>query len=170
LRYFNASGADAGGEIGELHHPETHLIPLALAAADANGPALQVHGSDYLTADGTCIRDYIHVNDLADAHVLALQHLERSMRVGAENSLAVNLGTGHGYSVLEIIRAVESATGRTVRRSMERRRPGDPLILVADPSKARSVLGWTAKRDLADIVGSAWAWMQVSKSLPELVA
>ncbi len=170
LRYFNAAGADASGEIGELHHPETHLIPLALAAANANGPTLQVYGSDYGTPDGTCVRDYIHVNDLADAHVLALQHLERSMNVGAESPLAVNLGTGRGYSVLEIIHAVENATGRPVRRSMERRRPGDPPILVADPSKARSVLGWTAKRNLADIVGSASMWMRGSKSLPELVA
>jgi UDP-glucose-4-epimerase GalE len=175
LRYFNAAGADASGEIGELHDPETHLIPLALAAANANGPTLQVYGSDYDTPDGTCIRDYIHVSDLADAHVLALQHLERStleraMNDEAESSLAVNLGTGRGYSVLEIIQAVESVSGRTVRRSMERRRPGDPPILVADPSKAHSVLGWTAKRNLADIAGSAWAWMQVSKSLPELVA
>ena len=170
LRYFNAAGADASGEIGELHHPETHLIPLALAATNANGSALPIYGSDYATLDGTCVRDYVHVNDLADAHVKALQHLERATSDEAERSLALNLGTGHGYSVLEIIQAVENATGRTVRRSMERRRTGDPPLLVADPSKAHRVIGWSAKRNLTDIVSSAWAWMQASKSRPELVA
>jgi len=169
LRYFNAAGADASGEIGELHQPETHLIPLALAAT-ANGPALQIYGTDYATPDGTCVRDYIHVNDLADAHVRALQHLEGNMNGEAEGSVALNLGTGWGYSVLEIIHAVENATGRTVRRTMERRRPGDPPILVADPARAQRGLGWTAKRNLADIVSSAWGWMQASKPQPKLVA
>jgi len=155
LRYFNAAGADESGEIGELHEPETHLIPLALAASTTNGSELQVYGSDYPTPDGTCVRDYIHVNDLADAHVRALQHLERG-----GDSLAINLGTGRGHSVLEVIQAAESATGRPVRRTIGPRRPGDPPILVADPAKAQSVLGWTAKRNLADIVASAWTWMQ----------
>ena len=155
LRYFNAAGADESGEIGELHDPETHLIPLALAASTENGPELQIYGSDYPTPDGTCVRDYIHVNDLADAHVRALQHLEKG-----GDSLAINLGTGRGHSVLEVIRAAENATGRPVRRKIGPRRPGDPPILVADPAKAQSVLGWTAKRNLADIVSSAWAWMQ----------
>ena len=165
LRYFNAAGADDSGEIGEIHDPETHLIPLALAASTENGPELQIHGTDYPTPDGTCVRDYIHVNDLADAHVRALQHLEggideKSADEKGGDSLAINLGTGRGHSVLEVIRAVENATGRPVRRTMKPRRPGDPPILVADPAKAQSVLGWTAKRNLADIVSSAWIWMQ----------
>ena len=159
LRYFNAAGADESGEIGELHDPETHLIPLALAASAANGPELQIHGSDYPTPDGTCVRDYIHVNDLADAHVRALQYLGKG-----GDSLSTNLGTGRGYSVLEVIQAVETATGRPVRRVMGPRRPGDPPILVADPAKAQRALGWTAKRNLADIVSSAWAWMQKTSS------
>jgi UDP-glucose-4-epimerase GalE len=156
LRYFNAAGADENGEIGELHDPETHLIPLALVASTTNGPELQIYGSDYPTPDGTCVRDYVHVNDLADAHVRALQYLERN----GVDSLAANLGTGRGHSVLEIIQAAENATGRPVRRKIGPRRPGDPPVLVADPAKAQSVLGWTAKRNLADIVSSAWTWMQ----------
>jgi len=159
LRYFNAAGAagskNESGEIGEMHDPETHLIPLALAASSANGPELQVYGSDYPTPDGTCVRDYIHVNDLAEAHVRALQYLEKG-----GDSLAINLGTGRGHSVLEVIQAAEKATGRPVRRTIGPRRPGDPPVLVADPAKAQNVLGWTAKRNLADIVSSAWAWMQ----------
>jgi len=159
LRYFNAAGAagskNESGEIGEMHDPETHLIPLALAASTANGPELQVYGSDYPTPDGTCVRDYIHVNDLAEAHVRALQYLEKG-----GDSLAINLGTGRGHSVLEVIQAAEKATGRPVRRTIGPRRPGDPPVLVADPAKAQNVLGWTAKRNLADIVSSAWAWMQ----------
>jgi UDP-glucose-4-epimerase GalE len=160
LRYFNAAGADEGGEIGELHEPETHLIPLALAASTENGSELQVYGSDYPTSDGTCVRDYIHVNDLADAHVRALQHLERADGEKGGESLAINLGTGRGHSVLEVIRAAENATGRRVRRTIGPRRPGDPPILVADPAKAQRVLGWTAQRNLTDIVSSAWMWMQ----------
>jgi UDP-glucose-4-epimerase GalE len=165
LRYFNAAGADESGEIGELHDPETHLIPLALAAPTENGSELQVYGSDYPTSDGTCVRDYIHVSDLADAHVLALQHLERASneKNAAEkdgDALAVNLGTGRGHSVLEVIRAAENATGRPVRRTIGPRRPGDPPLLVADPAKAQSMLGWTAQRNLGDIVSSAWRWVQ----------
>jgi UDP-glucose-4-epimerase GalE len=160
LRYFNAAGADESGEIGELHDPETHLIPLALAATAENGPELQVYGSDYPTPDGTCIRDYIHVNDLADAHVRALQYLERGGDEKRGDSLAINLGTRRGNSVLEVIQAAENATGRRVRRKMGPRRPGDPPTLVADPAKAQEVLGWTAKRNLADIVSNAWAWIQ----------
>jgi UDP-arabinose 4-epimerase len=175
LRYFNAAGADESGEIGEIHHPETHLVPLALAASRANGaelkipelqvPQLRIYGSDYPTADGTCVRDYIHVNDLADAHVRALRYLETQdlARNGEEehgDSLAINLGTGRGHSVLEVITAVEKATGRPVRRTVGPRRPGDPPILVADPAKAQAVLGWNAKRNLAEMVSSAWIWMQ----------
>lgn len=155
LRYFNAAGADESGEIGEIHDPETHLIPLALAASTASGPELQVYGSDYPTTDGTCVRDYIHVNDLADAHVRALEYLEKN-----GDSLAINLGTGRGHSVLEVIEAAKNATGRPVRRKMGPRRPGDPPVLVADPTKAQEVLGWTANRNLADIVESAWNWMR----------
>ena len=155
LRYFNAAGADESGEIGEIHDPETHLIPLALAASTASGPELQVYGSDYPTTDGTCVRDYIHVNDLADAHVRALDYLEKN-----GDSLAINLGTGRGHSVLEVIEAAKNATGRPVRRKMGPRRPGDPPVLVADPTKAQEVLGWTANRNLADIVESAWNWMR----------
>ena len=155
LRYFNAAGADESGEIGELHEPETHLIPLALAASTEIGPELQIYGSDYPTADGTCLRDYIHVNDLADAHVRALQYLGKG-----GDSLALNLGTGRGHSVLEVIQAAETTTRRPVRRRIGPRRPGDPPVLVADPAKAQRVLGWTAKRNFADIVSSAWTWMQ----------
>jgi UDP-arabinose 4-epimerase len=155
LRYFNAAGADESGEIGELHDPETHLIPLALQASLPGDFQLQVFGSDYPTPDGTCLRDYIHVNDLADAHVRALQHLEQ----GGE-SIAVNLGTGRGNSVLEVIHAAEAATGQPVRRTIGPRRPGDPPALIADPSKAKEVLGWTAQRNLTDIVNSAWNFMR----------
>jgi len=160
LRYFNAAGADEGAEIGEMHEPETHVIPLALAASAANGPELQVFGSDYPTPDGTCVRDYIHVSDLADAHVRALQYLERNKDEQGGDSLAINLGTGRGHSVLEIIQAAENATGRKLRRKMGPRRAGDPPVLVADPTKARRVLGWAAQRNLADSMSSAWTWMQ----------
>jgi UDP-glucose-4-epimerase GalE len=157
LRYFNAAGADESGEIGEIHEPETHLIPLALAASTENGPELQIYGSDYPTADGTCVRDYIHVNDLADAHVRALQYLEKG-----GDSLALNLGTGRGHSILEVILAAERTTGLPVRRKIGPRRAGDPPVLVADPAKAQRTLGWTARRNLVDIVSSAWTWMQKS--------
>lgn len=158
LRYFNAAGADDSGEIGELHDPETHLIPLALLASTDGAPELQIFGDDYPTPDGTCLRDYIHVNDLADAHVRALQHLEK----GGE-SLALNLGTGRGNSVLEVIQAAEKATGQPVRRNIGPRRPGDPPTLVADASKARDVLGWTAQRDLTNIVNTAWNFMRANR-------
>jgi UDP-glucose-4-epimerase GalE len=164
LRYFNAAGADESGEIGETHDPETHLIPLALAASTAHGPVLQVHGSDYPTPDGTCVRDYIHVNDLADAHVRALQYLECGGGEKGRSSLAVNLGTGRGHSVLEVIRAAESATGRPVRFALGPQRAGDPPILVADPARAQQVLGWTATRDLTKMVASAWIWMRKNRT------
>ena len=150
----NAAGADDSGEIGELHNPETHLIPLALAAT-GDGSELNIFGTDYPTPDGTCIRDYIHVNDLADAHVRALQHLEK----GGE-SVALNLGTGRGDSVLDVIKAAEAATGRTVKRKLGPRRPGDPPVLVADAARAQKVLGWRATRLLPEIVSSAWKWMK----------
>ena len=159
LRYFNAAGADESGDIGESHNPETHLIPLALAATQ-DGPELNIFGTDYPTPDGTCVRDYIHVNDLADAHVCALQHLEK----GGE-SVALNLGTGRGDSVLEVIRAAEAATGRAVRRKTGPRRPGDPPFLVADATRAKKVLGWEATRGLTEIVSSAWKWMQTNSKV-----
>jgi UDP-glucose-4-epimerase GalE len=158
LRYFNAAGADDSGEIGELHDPETHLIPLALLAATGNGPELQIFGDDYPTPDGTCLRDYIHVNDLADAHVKALQHLEEG-----GDSLALNLGTGKGHSVLEVIHAAEAAVGQLVRRKIGPRRPGDPPILVADASKAHKLLKWTPQRDLSNIISTAWNFMRANR-------
>ncbi len=159
LRYFNAAGADDGGEIGELHDPETHLIPLALRAAAGQGPELQVFGSDYPTPDGTCIRDYIHVNDLAAAHVKALEYLAEG-----KPSVAVNLGTGTGASVQEVIHAVEKATGKKVPHRMVPRRPGDPPALVANPAKAQSLLNWKAERGLDNIVATAWKFMQRNTS------
>ena len=155
LRYFNASGADESGEIGESHDPETHLIPLALRAAAGTGPELQVFGTDYPTPDGTCIRDYIHVNDLATAHVKALQRL-----AGGSESFAVNLGTGTGCSVQQVISAIEQATGKKVQRKLGPRRAGDPPELVADPRKAEKLLQWKAERGLREVVQTAWNWMQ----------
>ncbi len=155
LRYFNAAGADESGDIGELHDPETHLIPLALAAAAPGSAQLKVFGSDYPTPDGTCIRDYIHVNDLAEAHVRALQHLEKNAE-----SLSLNLGTGRGYSVLEVIQAAESVVGQPVRRQIGPRRAGDPPALVANASRAEKTLGWKARYGLAEIVSTAWDWMR----------
>jgi UDP-glucose-4-epimerase GalE len=155
LRYFNAAGADESGDIGEMHDPETHLIPLALEAAVGTRTELEVFGADYPTPDGTCLRDYIHVNDLAEAHVAALQYLEQDA-----NSVAVNLGTGRGTSVKEILDAVENVTGKRVPRRITARRPGDPPALVADPSRAQSLLHWKAERGLEQIVSTAWAWMQ----------
>jgi UDP-glucose-4-epimerase GalE len=162
LRYFNAAGADESGEIGELHEPETHLIPLALAACSGSGRELQIHGDDYPTGDGTCVRDYVHVEDLADAHVRALRYLEGRSDPRGFN-LAVNLGTGRGYSVLDVIRAVERITGRAVRRMVGARRAGDPAVLVADATEAQRVLGWTAQRGIEEMVASAWSWMRESE-------
>ena len=157
LRYFNAAGADESGEIGELHDPETHLIPLALRAAAGNGQELKIFGSDYPTPDGTCVRDYVHVNDLADAHVKALEYL-----AGGNSSFAANLGTGTGASVNEVISTVEKVTGKTVPRKIVPRRPGDPPALVANPAKAQALLEWTASRGLLEVVTTAWNWMQHS--------
>jgi UDP-glucose-4-epimerase GalE len=155
LRYFNAAGADEEGGIGECHDPETHLIPLALEAAAGTGAELQIFGNDYPTPDGTCIRDYIHVNDLASAHVKALQHLKKE-----QSGIAVNLGTAQGHSVREVIKAVEEVTGKKVPYRIVGRRPGDPPSLVADPTHAQQLLEWKAKRSLRDIVASAWRWWQ----------
>ena len=155
LRYFNAAGADDSGEIGELHDPETHLIPLALRAAAGLGPELHVFGADYPTPDGTCIRDYIHVNDLASAHVKALEYL-----AAGKDSFAVNLGTGTGASVREVMTAVEKVTGKPVPHKIVPRRPGDPPALVANPAKAQGLLHWKAERGLDNIVTTAWKWME----------
>ena len=155
LRYFNAAGADASGEVGELHQPETHLIPSALLVAAGIRPALEVFGDDYPTPDGTCIRDYIHVTDLAEAHVLALDHLQRT-----GESLVLNLGTGSGYSVKQVIAAVEEATGVQLHKRVVARRAGDPPVLVADGSRARKTLGWQPSRSLQEIVSSAWTFLQ----------
>jgi UDP-glucose 4-epimerase len=149
LRYFNAAGADESGELQEKHDPETHLIPLAFAAA-RTGPRLHVYGDDYPTLDGTCIRDYVHVNDIADAHVRALQYLE----IGGETS-AMNIGSGRATSVFEIIRAVAEHTHRTVRSTIVPRRKGDPPQLIASYAKARTILSWTPKRNLKDIIRTA---------------
>lgn len=159
LRYFNAAGADESGEIGELHNPETHLIPLALRAAAGTGPELQVFGSDYPTPDGTCIRDYIHVNDLASAHVRALEHL-----AAGKGSFAVNVGTGSGYSVQQVISAVEEVTGKRVPHKVVPRRAGDPPRLVANPAKVQALLGWKATRGLREDVATAWNWIQRRKT------
>jgi UDP-glucose-4-epimerase GalE len=154
LRYFNACGADPEGEIGEEHDPETHLIPLILDAALGKRAAIDVYGTDYPTPDGTAIRDYIHVQDLADAHVKALAYLFEG---GATTQ--VNLGTGTGNSVREVIDAVERVTGRKVPRREVARRAGDPPELVADPTKANRLLGWQpALSDIDSIIRTAWAW------------
>ena len=157
LRYFNAAGADPDGELGERHEPETHLIPLAIGAAQAGLDALTVFGSDFATADGTCIRDYIHVADLADAHVLALRHLFAG---GASD--VFNLGTETGTSVNGVIAAVEQVSGMSVRHTYGPRRDGDPPVLVASAAKAREQLGWNPCRsDIATIIDHAWRWHQV---------
>jgi UDP-glucose 4-epimerase len=155
LRYFNASGCSPDGQIGEDHDPETHLIPRVLMAVTGEIEHLEVFGTDYETPDGTCIRDYIHVDDLADAHARALDHL-----AAGGGSLRCNLGTGVGVSVQEIISAAEEITGKPVPVRYGARRPGDPAMLVADPSLAKSLLGWeAARKDVREMVRSAWAWM-----------
>ena len=166
LRYFNAAGADPEGEIGEAHDPETHLIPLTIQAAMGARDAITVFGADYPTEDGTAVRDYTHVSDLAKAHVLALQYL-----LDGGESEAVNLGTGRGHSVLEVIEAVEQVCGRNVPARRCRRRPGDPAKLVADASKARQVLNWRPEfNDLTEIVSTAWDWHCVSERPAALAA
>ena len=154
LRYFNASGADVDGELGENHDPESHLIPRACLAALGRVPPLQVFGTDYPTPDGTAVRDYVHVSDLALAHVRALEHL-----LAGGESRALNLGVGRGHSVAEVIGAVERASGRKVPAQHAPRRPGDTPILVADPSAANALLGWRASIvELDRIVETAWRW------------
>lgn len=155
LRYFNASGCEAHGRIGEDHQPETHLIPRVLMALTGEIEKIEIYGTDYDTPDGTCIRDYIHVEDLADAHAKALDYLS-----DGGDSLCCNLGTGVGVSVKEIITVVEDVTGKTVPLSYGPRRAGDPDSLVANPDRARQILGWEAKhKDVRDMVSSAWKWV-----------
>ncbi len=158
LRYFNAAGAAHDAGIGEWHVPETHLIPRLLEIALGNGARAEIYGNDYPTPDGTCIRDYIHVVDLADAHVAALEHL-----AAGRPSDAFNLGTGQGCSVLQVVDEVRRVTGREVPTVMKPRRPGDPPQLVANPSKAKDNLGWSARHSsIGEIVSTAWNWRQGS--------
>ena len=165
LRYFNAAGADPDGEIGEVHDPETHLIPLAFQAASGQLDALEIFGTDYANPDGTAIRDYIHVSDLAAAHVTAADYL----RTGNE-SVAINLGNGAGYSVREVVASFEEITCLSVPVVQAPRRPGDAPALVANADRARSVLGWTPSYpDLGDIVSSAWKWFSMSSATPGAV-
>ncbi|MDC0335564.1 UDP-glucose 4-epimerase GalE [Pseudodesulfovibrio sp.] len=155
LRYFNAAGADPDGEIGEAHEPETHLIPLVLEAARNPDKAITVFGTDYDTPDGTCIRDYIHVNDLADAHIRALEYLTDN------DSAAINLGTGTGNSVQEIIGVARQVTGASIEPKFGTRRAGDPPRLVADRIMAKDKLGWEPKHtDIMEMVQHAWNWMK----------
>jgi len=159
LRYFNASGADAQGRSGERHTPETHLIPLVIEAARGTRDSIRIYGTDYDTPDGTCIRDYIHVTDLARGHVAAVTHLLAGTQPGFE---AINLGTGQGASVRQVIDAVRAVAGHDFTVIEDSRRPGDPAMLVADVRKAAQVLGWTASHsDLDQIVRDAWAYAQV---------
>jgi UDP-glucose 4-epimerase len=154
LRYFNAAGADAGGTIGEDHNPETHVIPILLENALGIRERFSVFGTDYKTRDGSCIRDYIHVTDLADAHIRAIEYLFKN-----GESDCFNLGTGEGTTVLELIKSVEKITGKKIKVVMEARRPGDPDALVADNTKAKSILGWVPSHSSIDnIINTAWHW------------
>lgn len=156
LRYFNAAGADPQARIGEQHDPETHLIPLALQAITGKRPPLQLFGQDYDTPDGTCIRDYIHVDDLASAHILAMAHLTK----GGDSGI-FNLGNGQGYSVNEVIQTASKVAGKQVPVTYVPRRAGDPARLVADANRAKQVLGWQPQyADLSLIIQHAWAWEQ----------
>ncbi len=158
LRYFNACGAHPSGEIGELHEPEAHLIPNVLKVLTGEKKELNIFGDDYATPDGTCVRDYVHIEDLADAHLLALEYLGKGNK-----SNAFNLGSGNGYSVKEIVDMVEKVTGKKVKVKMAPRRPGDPAKLVATSAKALKTLGWKTKHDLESIIQTAWAWEKKQK-------
>jgi len=159
FRYFNAAGADPSGLLGEDHTPESHLIPLVLDAAQGKRDAIQIFGTDYPTPDGTCIRDYIHVTDLARAHVMGLEYLEKGGK-----SDAFNLGTGRGFSVREIIETAKRVTGKPIKTVEQGRREGDPPRLVADSAKAQKILGWTPQYpDPEVIIAHAWKWHQKLK-------
>ena len=154
LRYFNVAGADIDGEIGEWHEPETHLIPNILDVAIEKKEYVEVYGTDYPTPDGTCIRDFIHVVDLAEAHILALEYLRKNQK-----SDVFNLGNGNGFSVLEVIKKVEEITGKSINYKKMPRREGDPPVLVADATKARNILNWKPKYNSSDtIIETAWDW------------
>ena len=154
LRYFNACGAHKSGKIGEAHNPESHLIPLVLQVPNGKREFVSIYGNDYDTPDGTCIRDYIHVTDLAKAHILAVEYLMK----GGESDI-FNLGNGVGYSVKEVIETARKVTGHPIPAKEEARRAGDPARLVASGEKARKILGWEPEiKDLADIISSAWKW------------
>lgn len=158
LRYFNAAGADPKGEIGESHDPETHLIPIVIQTALGKREKVYVFGNDYDTPDGTCIRDYIHVNDLADAHLLALDYLNKN-----DHSQFANLGVGKGYSVKKIIEITEEITKTKIKTEIAPRRIGDPSILVADNNKAKKLLDWTPKYDIYQIIETAYKWHKNQK-------
>jgi UDP-glucose-4-epimerase GalE len=154
LRYFNAAGADPDGEIGERHDPETHLIPLAIRAALGTQAPLRIYGADYETPDGTAVRDFVHVSDLADAHVRAMAYLAKG---GA--TAAMNLGVGEGRSILDVLHAIERVSGRRVPAVRRKRRPGDPAVLVAQARRARKMLGWKPRfTELDAIIETAWRW------------
>lgn len=156
LRYFNAAGADPFGRIGESHHPETHLIPNLFRSLLADGPPLKVFGTDYPTADGTCVRDYVHVNDLADAHLKALHWMDAN-----EGASCFNLGNGHGFSVRQVIEAAQAVAGRPVKYEVAARREGDPAVLVASSERARHELDWRPRYTTIDgILETAWRWHQ----------
>lgn len=162
LRYFNAAGADPDGELGEDHDPETHLIPLALRAAQGDA-CLEIYGCDYPTPDGTAVRDYLHVTDLAEAHLAAWRYLDAGGASGA-----FNLGTGTGHSVKDVIATVAEVSGRTVPAKNSERRPGDPACLIADPRRAEAVLGWQPRHStLQEIVETAWKWRTRPQSAME---
>jgi UDP-glucose 4-epimerase len=158
LRYFNAAGADESGMLGELHSPETHLIPLILQAASGRSQPVSIFGNDYETPDGTCVRDYVHVNDLASAHLSALEFL-----IHGGDSDFINLGTGSGASVLEVISAAEEVTNLKVPRVICPRRSGDPPILICDGARAKEKLRWSPQRSLMEILRSAWRWQAVNQ-------
>jgi UDP-glucose 4-epimerase len=154
LRYFNAAGADPDGQLGERHNPETHLIPIVLEVAAGKRSHVAINGDDYPTRDGTCVRDYVHVTDLAQAHLLAFKYM-----MAADQSHQFNLGNNTGYSILEVIQSVERVTGRTVPVKYANRRAGDPATLVANSSKIKAMLGWSPQYPALDsIVAHAWAW------------
>jgi len=157
LRYFNAAGDSDNGMIGESHNPEPHLIPLVLHTALGKRNSIKIYGDDYPTKDGTCIRDYIHVNDLADAHIKAIEYLKN------ENSTVINLGTGDGYSVKEIVDAARRITGKEIKSEIIGRRAGDPAVLIADNKKAKNVLGWKPEYNLDRTLETAWNWHKNQK-------
>ena len=157
FRYFNAAGAHPSGDLGEHHDPETHLIPLILDAALGRKENIEIFGCDYETKDGTCIRDYIHVQDLASAHIMGLELVKKKT-----GNYTFNLGTGTGYSVLQIIEEIEKVTGENIKVKYTNRRIGDPSVLIADCSKARNVMGWKPEMsDLKKIIDDAWKWHKI---------